>query len=258
MFFLAQDSTTPDMVAGEILSRWSTVTHGSNVSNLIFSAVTGGSGGFSNPMTLKGNGILDVTTGFSVAGAAASATILQSDGIKYNPSTPTWPTVASTSGKVVQSNGTNLVMSTPTFAAPGISGNLMTSDGTNWTSAAPVLSASSTTTLTNKRIDPRTTTSATGNTTPTPDVSTTDEYIATAMTVNMVFGAPTGTPVQGTKLLIRIKDDGTARTLGWNATYAPIGVTLPTTTVANKVIYVMTVYNSTVPRWDVLAVGSEL
>jgi hypothetical protein len=77
------------------------------------------------------------------------------------------------------------------------------------------------------------------------------------MTVNMVFGAPTGTPVQGTKLIIRIKDNGTVRTIGWNATYKPIGVTLPTTTVANKLIYVGCIYNSTVPQWDVVAVASE-
>lgn len=120
-----------------------------------------------------------------------------------------------------------------------------------------IIGTTDTQTLTNKRIDPRTTTSSTSNTTPTPDVSTTDEYIATAMTVNMVFGAPTGTPVQGTKLIIRIKDSGSARTLGWNATYVPIGVTLPTTTVANKLIYVGCIYNSTVPQWDVVAVASE-
>lgn len=124
-------------------------------------------------------------------------------------------------------------------------------------SAGQIVGVSATQTLTNKRIDPRTITSATNNTTPTPDVSTADEYIATAMTVNMVFGAPTGTPVQGTKLIIRIKDNGTVRTIGWNATYKPIGVTLPTTTVANKLIYVGCIYNSTVPQWDVVAVASE-
>lgn len=120
-----------------------------------------------------------------------------------------------------------------------------------------VVGDTDTQTLSAKRIDPRTITSATNNTTPTPDVSTADEYIATAMTVNMVFGAPTGTPVQGTKLIIRIKDNGTVRTIGWNATYKPIGVTLPTTTVANKLIYVGCIYNSTVPQWDVVAVASE-
>lgn len=43
---------------------------------------------------------------------------------------------AATSRKIMVGNGTNFVPSTETYAAPGTSGNLLTSDGTNWTSAA--------------------------------------------------------------------------------------------------------------------------
>ena len=56
--------------------------------------------------------IFNATTGFQIAGTAATGTILKA-------------------------NGTNFVASTETYAAPGTSGNVMTSDGTNWTSAAP-------------------------------------------------------------------------------------------------------------------------
>lgn len=52
------------------------------------------------------------TTGFTVGGAAASR-------------------------KMIVGNGTNFVPSTETWAVPGTSGNVLTSDGTNWTSAAP-------------------------------------------------------------------------------------------------------------------------
>lgn len=44
---------------------------------------------------------------------------------------------AAASNKILKGNGTNFVASTETYAAPGTSGNVMTSDGTNWTSAAP-------------------------------------------------------------------------------------------------------------------------
>lgn len=163
------------------------------------------------------------------------------------------------SSKVIMALGSLSIASGKTLT----SSNTLTLAGTDATTltfpgaSTTIVGTTDTQTLTNKRIDPRTATSATNNTTPTPDVSTTDEYIATAMTVNMVFGAPTGSPVQGTKLMIRIKDSGSIRTIGWNATYVPIGVTLPTTTVANKLIYVGCIYNSTVPQWDVVAVSSE-
>ena len=44
---------------------------------------------------------------------------------------------AAGSRKILVGNGTNFVPSTETYAVPGSSGNVLTSDGTNWTSAAP-------------------------------------------------------------------------------------------------------------------------
>jgi len=108
-------------------------------------------------------------------------------------------------------------------------------------------------TLTNKRINPRTT-AITSSSTPTPDVSTTDEYIITALAESATFGAPTGTPVQGQKLIIRIKDNGTARSLSWNSIYrASSDLALPTTTTASKTMYLGFIYNSTDSKWDLVA-----
>lgn len=111
-------------------------------------------------------------------------------------------------------------------------------------------------TLTNKRIDPRVASTST-TTTPTPDVSTTDQYNLTALAAGATFSAPTGTPAAGQKLIIRIKDNGGAQTLAWNAIYRAVGVTLPTTTVAGKTLYVGMIYNSTDAKWDVVAVSQE-
>jgi hypothetical protein len=108
-------------------------------------------------------------------------------------------------------------------------------------------------TLTNKRVTPRVNTVASAATvTPTADLS--DLYTVTALAVPATIAAPTGTPTDGQRLLLRIEDNGTARVLTWNATYRVIGVTLPTTTTASKTIYVGCIYNSADVFWDVVAV----
>lgn len=79
------------------------------------SSITGAirtSGGISAAKSANIGTTLTVGTGYQIAGAAAS-------------------------NKILKGNGTNFVASTETYAAPGTSGNVMTSDGTNWTSAAP-------------------------------------------------------------------------------------------------------------------------
>jgi hypothetical protein len=100
--------------------------------------------------------------------------------------------------------------------------------------------------------------STTSSATPTPNADTTDMYILTAQAAAAAFAAPTGSPVQGQQLMIRIKDDGTARALTWNAIFRVIGVTLPATTVISKTLYIGAKYNSTDTKWDVLAVGQEV
>jgi hypothetical protein len=123
-------------------------------------------------------------------------------------------------------------------------------DGTDY------VSPTGTATLTNKRINSRVSTSASGSSL-TPDVASYDQYNYTALAANLTINAPTGTPTDGTKLLFRILDNGTARTLTWNATFVEIGSVLPTTTTANKTVYVGCVYNANNTRWDVIAVTAQ-
>jgi hypothetical protein len=98
-----------------------------------------------------------------------------------------------------------------------------------------------------------------GNITPTSD--TTNQYTITALGAAATFLAPSGTPIDGQKLTIRIKDNGTARALTWTTgstgSFRVVGVTLPTTTVASKLLYVGCIYNSADSRWDAIAVGQE-
>jgi hypothetical protein len=108
-------------------------------------------------------------------------------------------------------------------------------------------------TLTNKRINPRVVSAASASTL-TPSIATADQYAYTALASALTINAPTGTPVDGNKLIFRIRDNGTARALTWNATYTVVGVSLPTTTVVNKILYVGCIYNAADIQWDVIAV----
>jgi hypothetical protein len=83
------------------------------------------------------------------------------------------------------------------------------------------------------------------------------QYNVNELAVGTVFGIVNGTPKDGQKLTIRIKDNGTQRTLGWDSIWRPIGTTLPTTTVANKIIYVGAIYNSYDAFWDVVSVAQQ-
>jgi hypothetical protein len=111
-------------------------------------------------------------------------------------------------------------------------------------------------TLGAKGIAPRVTSEA-SNATPTPNADTTDVHILTAQAAAAAFAAPTGTPAQAQKLIVRIKDNATARALSWNAIYRALGVALPTTTTISKTLYVGFIYNSTDTKWDCVAKTEE-
>jgi hypothetical protein len=130
------------------------------------------------------------------------------------------------------------------------------------TSTDTLVGRATTDTLTNKRVTPRVgTVTTTGTVTPTGDSSDQYEVIATG---TLTIAAPSGTPTDGQKLMLRIKNNGTvtAQTITWTTTsgaYLVIGVTLPTVTPSNAttgVAYVGCAYNSADTFWDVLAVGT--
>jgi hypothetical protein len=81
---------------------------------------------------------------------------------------------------------------------------------------------------------------------------TNDEVNITAQAVPLFLANPTGTPVDGKSLVIRIKDNGTAQTITYDTQYRAIGITLPTTTVINKTLYLNLIYNLTDTKWDVI------
>jgi hypothetical protein len=123
----------------------------------------------------------------------------------------------------------------------------------------PIITTTGTQTLTNKRISPRVT-SITTATTITPAADTSDQYEVTALATAALVTTPSGTPVDGQKLILRILDNGTSRLLTWTATaggYRPVGGILPSQTFVNKTVYVGCIYNSAASYWDVVTVAQQ-
>ena len=179
-------------------------------------------------MTPKGNGVVNLTSGLLFTGVNA---------------------ITGANNGITFVDGTRQITNSINYVIPGTSGNVLTSNGTTWISSASAGGSSV----------PRVTSVANASTI-TPVSTNTDQYNITALAVPASFEIPSGSPVDGQKLTIRIKDNGTARALSWNISsggYRIAGTTLPTTTVASKVTYVGLIYNSQDLFWDVLAVAQQ-
>jgi hypothetical protein len=128
------------------------------------------------------------------------------------------------------------------------------------TPSGTIVGTTDTQTLTNKRINIRSS-SQTSTSTLAINSDIVDQVILTAQAASLSISAPTGTAVNGQKLTIRIKDNGTARAITWTTTaggFRVIGTTLPLTTVVSKVVYIGAVYNSDESFWDVVSVAQQV
>ena len=149
----------------------------------------------------------------------------------------------STTGKIIQNSGVTIddsnVMTGGSISAMNYSGG----------------------TISTSRINPRVVAASGTNGTFTINSDTTDLFTALGLTGSVLFAAPSGTPVNGQKLLIRIRDDNTGtRLITWTTTsggFRVVGTTLPSSTVLNRLTYVGCIYNSTDVFWDVVAVTTQ-
>ena len=114
-----------------------------------------------------------------------------------------------------------------------------------------------TTTFTNKRLTPRVQ-AVTSAATVTPNSDNDDLVTITAQAEALTIANPSGTPVSGQALLIRIKDNGTARAITFGSEYRAIGVTLPSTTVISKTMYIGLMRNAADTKWDVIGLSKEV
>jgi len=194
----------------------------------------------------------NVTGTVAVANGGTGLTSGTSGGVLYYSASGTLASSAALAASAIVLGGGAGTAPATTTTGTGV----VTALGNNANATGGFTTINGTATLTNKRIDPRVS-STTSTASITPDISSFDQYAVTAQAATLTINAPTGTPVDGNKLIFRILDDGTTRTLSWNATYTVIGVTLPTSTTATKMTYVGCIYNAANTRWDVVAVTTQ-
>lgn len=263
-----------DSLGDIVFSAYDSTTYitGARLDSYLYTAGTPGAGDVPSGIRLLG-GIGD--------GSTAQGVDVRPDGrvvVGLNPTT--YPSSALTIQNTLWSNhltfrydstnySTVTVSSTgvTTFDGTGTSAKFVFSDavevpddayasGWNGSSAVPTKNA-----IYDKiqTIGVRVTAATNSDTAPTPNADTTDIYTFTALSVAPTFGAPTGTPVNGQKLIIRIKDNGTARALNWNAAYVAGGASLPITTVVNKTMHLGFIYNTdnSLNKWMLIAKAEE-
>lgn len=111
-------------------------------------------------------------------------------------------------------------------------------------------------------VDTIATSSEASNTTPTVAITATRmTHLITAQSAAAAFGIPTTTIAldNNNTLVIRIKDNWTARALTWNAIFrASTDLALPATTVLWKTLYLWFKYNLTDTKRDMLALLNNI
>lgn len=177
---------------------------------------------------------------------------------------------AVTSGSYLRGNGTNVVMSTiqaadvPTLnqnttgTASNVTGTVaIANGGTGATTlaGASIVTYSGTETLSNKTIQSRIVAVADA-TSITINADTTDmaTQANTQALGTLTINAPTGTLVNGQKLMLRLQSTN-VQTFSWNAAFAgSTDLTLPTASSgSSKYDYVGFIYNSTATKWQIIA-----
>jgi|688.fasta_scaffold07177_15 hypothetical protein len=164
----------------------------------------------------------------------AISTPLNNQSLVYETSTTLWKNKALTTAEVADSTNKRYVTDANLTVIGNTSGT-NTGDQTFLNARVQTVSSSATVTAT----------------------STNDIVTITAQAVGLTLANPTGTFTEGQSLIIRVKDNGTARTIAYGANFRAIGVTAPTTTVINKTTYIGCIFNSTDTKFDIIGTCTE-
>ena len=185
----------------------------------------------------------------TITGTANRVVVTNGDGVSGNPTLDIGTDVVTLTGSQTLTNKT-IALGSNTVSGTTAQFNTALTDNDFATQAGAEV-------ITNKEILPRISTVA-SSATPTPVESTDDMFTVTALATNATFGSP-GAGQNGQTLTIRILDNGTSRTLGWNAIYrAGTEIPLPTATTINKTIYVTFIFNSASSTWDLVGRVTDL
>lgn len=264
----AADTTTWPMLARNQTGDQSPttdagLTYNANTNALTAATFIGALNGNADTVTTNANLTGPITsTGNATAVAAQTGTgatfVMQDSPTLTTPNigTPTAGTLTSCTGLPIA----GLAASTSTAIGVGSVELGHASDTTIARVSAGVASiegvdiatVSATQTLTNKRVNPRVQ-SVTGAATVTPNADSDDMVVITAQDQALTLANPSGTPVQGQRLIVRIKDNATGRAITYGTQYRAMGNTLPTPTTISKTLYLGFLYNSTDTKWDLVA-----
>lgn len=240
---VAQPPSAVTIVAGPNAHFGSAPTNGA-VLGFFYSAPAGG--GSSGTVTTIPDGSTNGVT-WTVANRTTTPTFTFSLGAIV-PTTVNGNTITTGTG-VLTLGAAKTFTASNTLTLTGTDGSTIAA-GTGGT----VAYTTTTQTLTNKRVTPRVTT-ITSSATPTINTDNCDAVTITAlaaaitsMTTNL-----TGTPADFDPLVIRIKDNGTARAITWGASFEDAGGSLPTTTTVSKILTVGFSWNAVAAKWDCLS-----
>jgi hypothetical protein len=193
------------------------------------------------------------TNGNTVVGALPNGTATGSSWQAYNAADPTNASLVSLEASSTSINLSSSIRGSGTY--------LPLYFYTNNTLNAQLSTAgvfSVTGSISSTRVNPRSLslTSTSGAITPASDSFDQVNY---SLTGSSSFSNPSGTPVNGQKLSIRLYA-ASAQTVSWTTTsggYRIMGTALPASVAAGKTVYVGCVWNSTDSFWDVVAVATQ-
>jgi hypothetical protein len=182
--------------------------------------------------------LISLTAAADVAANQGTATTVLHGNAAGQPSFGAVVLTSDVSGVLPTANGGTGQNSSATFPTTGV-----------------VVTEAATETLTAKRVTPRQVAMAdAAAVTPTSDTADINTLVSTQVAGTLTVNAPSGTPTDGQKLVLRLKSTN-AQTYSFNATYAfSTTVTAPTTLAAGKTDYLGLMWDATNTKWDVCAV----
>ena len=212
------------------------------------STYLGGTATVTGNLTIATTGELIISSGAGIYANGSLGTANQV--LSSNGSSVYWATPSAGGFSNGQSISVNNFVVTGAFTANSSNGSLgqvLTSNGSGvyWSSA------------TGPRVSSTTTTTSPFSW----NSDNFEQYAFTALANALTINADSGTATDGRKIIFRFLDNGTGQALTWTTgsagAFRAVGVSLPTTTVANKVMYVGCIYNSNASRWDVISLSVE-
>ncbi len=242
-------------------SRWesATLTAGSGIT------ITNGAGSITIDATGGGTGTVTSVSGTgTVNGITLTGTVTSSGSLTLGGTLSGVSLTTQVSGTLPVGNG-----GTGATTLTGVViGNGASAFTTVTAPSGAIVGTTDTQTLTNKRITPRVSSTASISSPLAWNSDNFDQYAATAQSTAFTISADAGTPTDGQKAVFRILDNGTPRVItftgGASKAFRPVGVTLTVsgsdftyTTTANKTVYFGCVYNSAASRWDIVALSLE-